>query len=649
MTLDEQIKFLKDFAKVLATYKEINLILPFISTFDDIGLKIEIQTDTQKNRITFKLLGYPDAANDIDNIKHAQSLLNDLPFNLSLKYDDGKSISAQFDSSQIDKLIKSINEKITDLQFLSILTADAISNELFADNYYKSLEEFRSHLTNSINQQQNGEFDDYLVKIATEGHLNNSYFKTELFEIQKQRCQEEKSQYSLLEWVCYLNIPLENIKDINLPYDARQIPLNKAILMGNIELVQYFINHLKLAGNFDINKLHNGENPLHVAVKNQQLDMAKYLVDECGANVNVMVPTLLLKQGVEEDAASSSSHQPVQQINEEAGMTPLHLVARTGDAEMAKWLLENGAHHLATVNVKGWTPFSGWTPALLAIYHGNINIANELFKMKPGETRDNDFIMQLLGKKDNSFDDEKGFNFIDRCVLFDKDPVEKIKKILPHLHPELLDKLFKSTPYSQLNQGWIQTENTFESIKLYYDQNCRPRRVSGTKQWSELIHNNVNTGFSDNEREEAEQTLQNIVNQHLCFLPVLKYFANAKVDEFTEKQWTIFKKIIDGRYGDWCDQTKKSEAMSSIKNECKARGGISSTLGLTSTKHKEFIECIEVLAEHFGEGSKKRAKGLADRFRQNNELNAEITKDLMYFRDNVQSGEVSVPEAGPSS
>lgn len=340
---------------------------------------------------------------------------------------------------------------------------------------------------------------------------------------------------------------------------------------------------------------------------------------------------------------------------DDEGMTPLHVAALYENYNAMQFLIRSRANVNATVNPTRWTPYSGWTPYLLIAQRDNANAKNMLNYLEGDNFNDLsegakiERLMTLCGAKDSSFDDEFGFNLIDRCVLFSTHPLQEIQLLAGSLPLTVLAGMFKFTPYEQLNVGAFQNHESLLKIKNHYGQDIRPRRVSKTNQWSELIHNNANF-HDDNEREKIDEHLQKVVNEHLCVLPVLKYFANAEVNEVTQRQWDMFRAFIN-KSEKWKEVIDKNIDLTAIKNDCIATQGFAKTVGMISAKHKAFIKCMEQLVEMSGDSVEFAHRGeLNGLFGESNLEDAKAV--LAHFGDAKQASKQAIAangDPGPSS
>uniref|UniRef100_A0A8C0H574 Ankyrin-1 n=1 Tax=Chelonoidis abingdonii TaxID=106734 RepID=A0A8C0H574_CHEAB len=124
--------------------------------------------------------------------------------------------------------------------------------------------------------------------------------------------------------------------------------------------------------------LQNGYTPLHIAAKQNQLEMASSLL-QYGASANaesmqgVMPLHLAAQEGHADMAVLLISKQANGNLGNKSGLTPLHLVAQEGHVPVADVLIRHG------VTVDPATRM-GFTPLHIASHYGNIKLVKFLLQ-----------------------------------------------------------------------------------------------------------------------------------------------------------------------------------------------------------------------------------------------------------------------------
>uniref|UniRef100_A0A8C3F9M0 Ankyrin 1 n=1 Tax=Chrysemys picta bellii TaxID=8478 RepID=A0A8C3F9M0_CHRPI len=124
--------------------------------------------------------------------------------------------------------------------------------------------------------------------------------------------------------------------------------------------------------------LQNGYTPLHIAAKQNQLEVASSLL-QYGASANaesmqgVMPLHLAAQEGHADMAALLISKQANGNLGNKSGLTPLHLVAQEGHVPVADVLIRHG------VTVDAATRM-GYTPLHVASHYGNIKLVKFLLQ-----------------------------------------------------------------------------------------------------------------------------------------------------------------------------------------------------------------------------------------------------------------------------
>uniref|UniRef100_A0A452J687 Uncharacterized protein n=1 Tax=Gopherus agassizii TaxID=38772 RepID=A0A452J687_9SAUR len=124
--------------------------------------------------------------------------------------------------------------------------------------------------------------------------------------------------------------------------------------------------------------LHNGYTPLHIAAKQNQLEVARSLL-QYGASANaesmqgVMPLHLAAQEGHADMAGLLISKQANGNLGNKSGLTPLHLVAQEGHVPVADVLIRHG------VTVDAATRM-GYTPLHVASHYGNIKLVKFLLQ-----------------------------------------------------------------------------------------------------------------------------------------------------------------------------------------------------------------------------------------------------------------------------
>lgn len=139
-----------------------------------------------------------------------------------------------------------------------------------------------------------------------------------------------------------------NLNNLQHPFDIEK--LHKAAICGQIEMMQTL-----LIKGVDINARNcYGQTSLYLAIKNEQLLMFKFIVEQ--ANVDVTIPDNVGWAPLHE-AAIKGNPEIVKKLLERGtqinwpnnnDLTPLHLAVLNGHTEIVQLLLDNGAR----VNLK---------------------------------------------------------------------------------------------------------------------------------------------------------------------------------------------------------------------------------------------------------------------------------------------------------
>ena len=183
-------------------------------------------------------------------------------------------------------------------------------------------------------------------------------------------------------------IPIEELlEEINTPDSKGAYPLHYAVFSGNVELVEYLLNHQS-----DVDQLNSDKRtPLIWACHYGHLDIVDLLVKR-GAIVNVIdkfkwtpllkaawngnikIVSILIDNGADLNASNGD------------GWTALHWASRYGHLEMVKYLVSRGAK-VNVCNIAGDSPF------LEAAAYGQLEIVK--------------FLLPLCDKE---LENKKGFN-----------------------------------------------------------------------------------------------------------------------------------------------------------------------------------------------------------------------------------------------
>lgn len=122
----------------------------------------------------------------------------------------------------------------------------------------------------------------------------------------------------------------------------------------------------------------NGYTPLHIAAKQNQMEVARSLLQYGGSanaeSVQGVTPLhLAAQEGHAEMVALLLSKQANGNLGNKSGLTPLHLVAQEGHVPVADVLIKHGVTVDATTRM-------GYTPLHVASHYGNIKLVKFLLQ-----------------------------------------------------------------------------------------------------------------------------------------------------------------------------------------------------------------------------------------------------------------------------
>lgn len=122
--------------------------------------------------------------------------------------------------------------------------------------------------------------------------------------------------------------------------------------------VQSILERFSLKERHDIvSKKIKRKSLLFAAVKNKEIDLVKYLVEKCGANVKDAGPCLSMAENnmcIELVEFLAENGADLNSINHE-DKSPLHFACINGDMPLVEYLVENGAH-IDNDDIEGNTP-----------------------------------------------------------------------------------------------------------------------------------------------------------------------------------------------------------------------------------------------------------------------------------------------------
>uniref|UniRef100_A0AAR2J5E8 Ankyrin 1, erythrocytic b n=1 Tax=Pygocentrus nattereri TaxID=42514 RepID=A0AAR2J5E8_PYGNA len=155
-------------------------------------------------------------------------------------------------------------------------------------------------------------------------------------------------------------------------------------LQGKLSLtkINHFYCSIPLSISLSLSDLllQNGYTPLHIAAKQNQLEVASSLL-QCGASTNAeslqgVTPLhLAAQEGRPDMVALLISKQANVNLGNKNGLTPLHLVAQEGHVGIADMLVKQGASVYAASRM-------GYTPLHVACHYGNIKMVKFLLQQQ---------------------------------------------------------------------------------------------------------------------------------------------------------------------------------------------------------------------------------------------------------------------------
>jgi len=328
---------------------------------------------------------------------------------------------------KIEELEKLFNDKNNKFDIVNAKTVDGWTTLHIAvfNNQYEIAKSLINHGSN-VNAEkdeytplyiacQDGHFD--IVRLLVERGANFKKLSKGFTPV------HVACQYGYIKVVEYLlnkgaNPVIKN--DVEGEYHLLHTAVNAE--ENSLEMIKFL-----LIKNFNPNvKDSRGMTPLHIAVLNNKVDVAKYLIDvgkadlDCEEskvntplhfacrNANSEMVKLILKYNIAIDCPNS------------VGMTPLHMACENDDLDIVILLVNKGANINATT-------FEGWTPLHFAVLYGNYDIVKYLLDKKPShidgkklinmaKTSKNDSIALLIinyinyNEDNNNYINQRGFN-----------------------------------------------------------------------------------------------------------------------------------------------------------------------------------------------------------------------------------------------
>lgn len=152
-------------------------------------------------------------------------------------------------------------------------------------------------------------------------------------------------------------------------------PIHKSVLRGEVSAVS---EYLQMGGDTEL-KNKNGDTLLHLAARNNQLEIAELLlISEAKVNSRNYVYAaplhLAVRNGLEEMLDLLVSHGAELEARNNRGKTPLHIAAIHGKRACATLLLEKGADIHALME-------KSMNPLHLAAWYGQSEIARRLIEL----------------------------------------------------------------------------------------------------------------------------------------------------------------------------------------------------------------------------------------------------------------------------
>ena len=142
--------------------------------------------------------------------------------------------------------------------------------------------------------------------------------------------------------------------------DEGMTPLHSASFNGHIEVVKYLIEQCH--ANVE-EKDNSGWTPLHYASVNGQIEVAKYLIEQCHANVeakdndgNTPFKTFLEKENIEVIKYLFEQCYENVEAKDNEGRTPLHYASKKNQIEVVKYLIKQCHADIEAKDNKGMAP-----------------------------------------------------------------------------------------------------------------------------------------------------------------------------------------------------------------------------------------------------------------------------------------------------
>lgn len=179
---------------------------------------------------------------------------------------------------------------------------------------------------------------------------------------------------------------IEKGADINSSDNDGNTPVHLAAKEGNLDVVKYLIEVKEV----DLNaKDNNGNTPLHLATGEGRLDVVKYLIDEKKADFNVKnddgwTPLHCAAEKGKLDVVKCLIDEKKADFNvkDNYGQTPLHAAAYWGNLDVVKYLIDEKKVDFVDFNVEN---NYGWTPLHRAAYSGNLDVVTYLVDDKKAD------------------------------------------------------------------------------------------------------------------------------------------------------------------------------------------------------------------------------------------------------------------------